>query len=269
MKILDTGLFHFEARHYTELIKSKYLQCQVEKSQDLFLSIVSYVNALYDYSEILFLEEIHQYIKKFREFLNILHKYSLDLPSEDKKIIYTAADMIMLLSHKYNYEYTLEPIHMGFLESTTKSFEKYSEQYPISDDEFYQSEIPKNISQDDKTILFVDDSLTVRKICEKMAIVHGYKVQIATNGFHGYRLAKNYKYDLIFSDINMPQMDGLDMVELIRDIKHHKFTPIVMLTTERDKEMMDRAKSMKVKAWLVKPFKKEKLFQIVEKILMQ
>lgn len=262
---LDKELFHYEARNYTEIIKGTFTKYQVERSDDTCLSIISCVNALYDYSEILELDEIHEYIKDFRLFLNIVHLYS---PTLDViKIIYTASDMIMLLSHKYVYDYQLESVHLQYLESTKKEFKKYIEQYPLCEDQLFQSEIPQNLDANSKTILFVDDSLTVRKICEKMALTHGYKVQIANSGLHGYRLARNFNYDLIFSDINMPQLNGLEMVELIRGIKMHKFTPIVMLTTERDKDMMAHAKSMGVKAWLTKPFKKEKLFNLVEKIL--
>jgi two-component system chemotaxis response regulator CheY len=265
---IDKELFHFEARNHTDIIKAIYVECQVKQSCENQLSILDNVNALYDYAEILNLKDILDYLEKFRLFLNIIYQQAIQLGADESKVIYTAADMVMLLSHKYIYDYELEIIHLEFLESTQKVFEKYITSYTLDESNLYKSEMPLNITANDKTILFVDDSLTVRKICEKMAITHGYKVQIATNGLHGYRLARNYKYDLIFSDINMPQMDGLDMVEFIRGLKEHRFTPIVMLTTERDKDMMDRAKSMGVKAWLVKPFKKEKLFGLVEKILM-
>jgi two-component system, chemotaxis family, chemotaxis protein CheY len=118
-----------------------------------------------------------------------------------------------------------------------------------------------------KTILIVDDSSLIRNVASKAAFEAGLNVITATDGYEGLAKAKHQKFDLIFSDVNMPQMGGLEMIEAIRKIDGHQYTPIVMLTTESKEELKKIGKSLGVKAWMVKPFNKEKFAIVLEKVL--
>lgn len=118
-----------------------------------------------------------------------------------------------------------------------------------------------------KTILVVDDASMIRNLAQRTAEEAGYTVITANDGSEGLEVASQKQVDLIFSDVNMPKMGGLDMVENIRKLQNHEFTPIVMLTTEKAEDLKARGKSLGVKAWLVKPFNKNKFLLALEKLL--
>ena len=118
-----------------------------------------------------------------------------------------------------------------------------------------------------KKILVVDDSSMIRNLASKTAESNGYNVITACDGQDGIEKLKNNNIDLIFSDVNMPQMGGLDMVEHIKEDSKYEFLPIVMLTTEKKDTLKQRGKTLGVKAWLVKPFNKNKFLVALEKLL--
>ena len=118
-----------------------------------------------------------------------------------------------------------------------------------------------------KTILVVDDASMIRNLASKTAQGAGYNVVVAEDGLEGLEQLKQNKIDIIFSDINMPRMNGLEMIEKIRKIKQYEFLPIVMLTTEKKDELKQKGKALGVKAWLVKPFNKNKFLIALEKLL--
>lgn len=118
-----------------------------------------------------------------------------------------------------------------------------------------------------KTVLIVDDASLIRSVASKAAESAGYNVITASDGTEGLEKLKGNQVDLVFSDVNMPQMGGLEMVEHIKADPANKFLPIVMLTTESSQELKDKGKALGVKAWLVKPFNKDKFLLALEKLL--
>jgi two-component system chemotaxis response regulator CheY len=130
-----------------------------------------------------------------------------------------------------------------------------------------QSATPKKEIKKRKTILVVDDASMIRNLASKTAEAAGYNVVVAEDGFDGLKKLKENDIDFIFSDVNMPQMGGLEMVEKIRSNSAYEFIPIVMLTTEKKEELKAKGKALGVKAWLVKPFNKNKLLMVLEKLL--
>jgi len=118
-----------------------------------------------------------------------------------------------------------------------------------------------------KKILIVDDASLIRNITAKAVTEAGYEAVVANNGQEGLELVREGGIDFIFSDINMPIMSGLEMVSKVREIDSCRFVPIVMLTTESKKELQDEAKKLGVKAWLVKPFNKEKFLLVLHKLI--
>lgn len=116
-------------------------------------------------------------------------------------------------------------------------------------------------------ILIVDDSRTIRQQVNFTLQKSGFVVVEADNGEKGIEvLAANPDVVLVLSDVNMPNMGGLDMLEKIRANPNHANLPVVMLTTEGAADMLERAKSLGAKAWVVKPFKPDQLIAVVNKL---
>lgn len=104
-------------------------------------------------------------------------------------------------------------------------------------------------------ILVVDDSDAVRSEVSNFLSGNGYAVETAVDGKDGLeKVKKDPELKLIFADVNMPNMDGLTMVEKIRGELGNKSVNIIMLTTESDPNMKERGKAAGIKGWIVKPF---------------
>lgn len=97
----------------------------------------------------------------------------------------------------------------------------------------------------------------------------GYKVETATNGQEGLAKASAKKpgFNLIITDVHMPQMDGLSLVRELRKIESYKFTPILLLTTESSPEKKMEGKAAGATGWMVKPFDPDGLLRTVAKVL--
>lgn len=118
-----------------------------------------------------------------------------------------------------------------------------------------------------KKILAVDDSVSIRASISYILTQDGYEVTEAEDGVAGLKAAEKEKYDLIISDVNMPNMDGIQFTKELRQKANYKFTPIIILTTENQNSKMQEGKAVGATGWIVKPFTSEKLIAIVKKIL--
>lgn len=119
-----------------------------------------------------------------------------------------------------------------------------------------------------KTILIVDDSDSLREVVGIALKNAGYEVIEGADGQEGLNQLDGKKIHLIISDVNMPNMNGIEMVKKIKDMAAYKFTPIIMLTTESGEGMKDEGRNAGVKAWMVKPFKPEQMLDAVSKLIM-
>ncbi|RUO97528.1 response regulator [Hyphomicrobium sp.] len=119
------------------------------------------------------------------------------------------------------------------------------------------------------SILTVDDSSSIRVAIKVALTGAGYTVTEAGDGAEGIRKANAGKFDLIITDLNMPVMDGLTMIEELRKIPAHGGVPIIFLTTESDAALKQRAKAAGATGWLTKPFQADNLLKIVKKVLGQ
>ncbi len=116
-------------------------------------------------------------------------------------------------------------------------------------------------------ILTVDDSASIRLTTKVTLTNAGYTVTEAVNGAEGLATAQTAQFDLIVTDLNMPVMDGLTMIEELRKLPSQAGVPIIFLTTESDAELKARAKAAGATGWLTKPFDPENLVKIVKKVL--
>ena len=118
-----------------------------------------------------------------------------------------------------------------------------------------------------KTILVVDDSASLRQVVSLTLKRAGYEVMEAGDGREALGKLDGTRVNLIVSDVNMPNMDGISMVREIRKDPTNRFTPIIMLTTESQDDMKQKGKEAGVKAWMVKPFKPDQMLNAVSKIV--
>ncbi len=118
-----------------------------------------------------------------------------------------------------------------------------------------------------KTILAVDDSPSIRQLVTHTLKDAGYAVIEASNGVEGLAKAKASAVQLVLTDQNMPQMDGMTMIKGIRGLSQHRSTPILVLTTETSDAMKAQGKAAGATGWLVKPFDPVKLVAVVQKLI--
>lgn len=104
-----------------------------------------------------------------------------------------------------------------------------------------------------KQVLVVDDSQTVRREIAKALTEAGFGAVEASDGLIGLQLAQEQKFSLIILDVNMPRMDGLEMLERLRLDWATANVPVVILTTEAEERMIERARKAGAKGWLIKP----------------
>ena len=115
--------------------------------------------------------------------------------------------------------------------------------------------------------LAVDDSASLRQMVSFTLKGAGFDVTEANDGVEALDKAKSDKYDLVISDVNMPNMDGLTLVGELRKLGEFKFVPILLLTTESSGEKKKEGKAAGATGWIVKPFNPDQLLKTVNKVL--
>ncbi len=118
-----------------------------------------------------------------------------------------------------------------------------------------------------KTILAVDDSATMREMVAFVLESAGYRVIEAEDGAQGLDRAAAMPVDLVITDQNMPNMDGLTLVRSLRGMRDYKSVPILLLTTESSDGMKQQGRAAGATGWLVKPFDPATLLEVVQKVL--
>jgi len=116
--------------------------------------------------------------------------------------------------------------------------------------------------------MVVDDSVSVRRVVSTALNAFGYEILQGVDGQDALnQLIAGASVDLIISDVNMPNMDGLTFVGEARKLAQCKYTPIIMLTTEADPEMKAKGKAVGARAWMVKPFQPAQMVAAVKKLM--
>jgi len=119
-----------------------------------------------------------------------------------------------------------------------------------------------------KTILIVDDSATMLMSVKTTLEMGGYKVESASDGLQALdKLKAGLKPDLVITDINMPNMGGMDLIKNARALPGCRFTPILTLTTESQAAKRDEAKKLGATGWLVKPISGNDLLKVVKQVV--
>lgn len=118
-----------------------------------------------------------------------------------------------------------------------------------------------------KTVLVVDDSPTMRQMVAFTLTNAGYKVVEAGNGKEALVKLTGSKPDLVVTDLNMPEMDGITLIKELRKMPAFKFTPILMLTTESTDDKKKAGQAAGATGWIVKPFNPEQMMAVIKKVL--
>ncbi|MBN2618824.1 MAG: response regulator [Spirochaetales bacterium] len=120
-----------------------------------------------------------------------------------------------------------------------------------------------------KTIFAVDDSPTARASIELTLKNENFNVQLASDGVDALKKIQNFKgdIDLFIFDINMPNMDGISLINNVRKIETYKYTPILFLTTESQKSKKIEGKKAGASGWIVKPFEPSTLLELIKRFI--
>ncbi len=119
-----------------------------------------------------------------------------------------------------------------------------------------------------KTVLVVDDSASLRQVVGIALKGAGYQVVEGCDGKDALAKLDGRAVNLIISDVNMPNMDGITFVKEVKKLANYKFTPIIMLTTESLEAKMKEAQAAGAKAWVTKPFKPDQMLAAVNKLCL-
>jgi two-component system chemotaxis response regulator CheY len=118
-----------------------------------------------------------------------------------------------------------------------------------------------------KTIITVDDAATMRKLIGFTLRGAGHEVLEAEDGMRALALLTSRDVDLVVTDINMPNMNGIELTRKLRALPRHRSTPILVVTTESEMAVKTQAKAAGATGWIVKPFQPDQLVAVVAKVL--
>ncbi len=118
-----------------------------------------------------------------------------------------------------------------------------------------------------KVIMIVEDSATMRQMVGFTLKRNGYEVIEAEDGSDAMGKINGSPINMIITDLNMPNMDGLEFIRNVRQNPSCKYTPIIMLTTESQETKKSEGRAAGATGWIVKPFSPEQLMAVVEKVI--
>lgn len=117
-----------------------------------------------------------------------------------------------------------------------------------------------------KTVIAVDDSMSIRETVRMTLESVGYNVLSAEDGARGLAMAQQQKADLVITDLNMPNMDGIALITHLRGTLAYRFTPILMLTTESQEERKVAGRRAGATGWIVKPFDPARFIAVIQRV---
>jgi len=118
-----------------------------------------------------------------------------------------------------------------------------------------------------KTILIVDDSKSIREVVRSTLENEGYNVLLGVDGKDALKHMDGQSIDLVITDLQMPEMDGIELIKNIRAIPDYERIPILLLTTESQTSKKMEAKEAGATGWIIKPFVPAKLIEAIGKVI--
>lgn len=117
-----------------------------------------------------------------------------------------------------------------------------------------------------RNVLIVDDSATVRQVLKMTLFGAGYQIVEAADGLDALDCLYKNEIDMLITDLNMPRMDGIELITRVRKTPGNRFMPIVMLTTESQPEQKKKGKEAGASGWVTKPFKPEQMLSLARMV---
>lgn len=118
-----------------------------------------------------------------------------------------------------------------------------------------------------KIVLVVDDSESIREVVKFTLENNGYDVILGNNGKDAISYLDGRLIDIIITDLHMPEMDGIELIRVIRGMENYASTPILFLTTESQVSKKMEAKEAGATGWIIKPFAPQKLIMAINKVI--
>jgi two-component system chemotaxis response regulator CheY len=118
-----------------------------------------------------------------------------------------------------------------------------------------------------KTIITVDDAATIRRMVAFTLRGAGHEVLEAADGAIALNVLQSRAVDLVITDVNMPNMNGIELTRQLRTLPSFRRTPVLLLTTESDPAKKAEGRAAGATGWIVKPFSQEQLLAIVARLL--
>lgn len=119
-----------------------------------------------------------------------------------------------------------------------------------------------------KKILIIEDSSVMRSLLvSAIESMEGYRIIEATSGFDALRLLPREQVDLIITDINMPDINGLELISYVRDNPNYQSIPLFIISTESSEKDLEKGLSLGANEYLVKPFAPERLLELIREYL--
>lgn len=118
-----------------------------------------------------------------------------------------------------------------------------------------------------KKIMTVDDSASIRQMVGFTLRNAGYEVIESEDGQEALDVLEKETVDMLITDLNMPNVDGISLIKQVRGREATKFIPIIMLTTESQDDKKKQGREAGATGWIVKPFRPDQLINVVNKVL--
>lgn len=116
------------------------------------------------------------------------------------------------------------------------------------------------------SVLAVDDSVSMRQLVSFTLSEAGFEVVSAVDGKDALSKAQSNQVDVVLTDVNMPNMNGIELIKELRQLPSYRFTPMLLLTTESADDKKAEGKAAGATGWLVKPFDPEQLIATINRV---
>ena len=118
-----------------------------------------------------------------------------------------------------------------------------------------------------KQIVIADDSKRIREVLAFSLMNAGYEVCVARDGMDALTYFDGRSIDLLLTDYHMPNMNGLELINKVRELELYKYIPVLVLTTENQSHIIKEARNSGATGWLLKPFNVENLIHTIRKVI--
>ncbi|QTA88065.1 response regulator [Desulfonema magnum] len=118
-----------------------------------------------------------------------------------------------------------------------------------------------------KTVMIVDDAVSIRGLASMTLENSGYQVIEAYDGKDALEKISGQKVNMVITDLNMPNMGGLEFIKAMKADSRYRFIPIVILTKENEPDLKHQGRQAGAKAWITKPFKPKTILGVVQKVI--